>query len=87
MVGSNNRLGVLDVVSGRSYDGASTLVIQQTLFTEGTSYATLRTSTASVQSIDVFDITVPMEPAALRTWLRDVTNMRDVPGSEVVTWP
>jgi hypothetical protein len=35
----------------------------------------------------VFHLTVPREPAALRSWLSTVTNSLPVPGSEAVAWP
>ncbi len=80
-------LGAFDLASGRSYIRAPSVLIEHALFVTPTSYAVLRTVTKRDRTLDVFSHAVPHEPAALRRWLRDVTNMREVPGSEVVRWP
>jgi hypothetical protein len=35
----------------------------------------------------LWTISVPRDAAALQAWLRDVTNAKPVPGSDVVAWP
>lgn len=79
-------LGVFDVASGRSVVTNPNVSVSHFLYATDAEYAVMRDGERD-RTIDVYSGRVPVEPAELRRWLHDVTNMRDVPGSEVVSWP
>ncbi len=81
--GGNGRLRVIDLPTGLTYDVFTTATISDPPAVNGSSIAFRRPGHAIFR----FDLSVPTEPAALRKWLHEVTNLVDLSESEVVAWP
>ncbi len=79
----NGRLRVIDLPTGLGYDVFSVDMVADPPAVAGSTIAVRRPG----ESIFRFDLTVPTEPAALRKWLHEVTNLVDLSDSEVVAWP
>jgi len=79
-------VGVLDLVTGMQFE----LPVRGTDFALA---ATAQTIACAVldrhgdRVVELWDLRVPRDPAALRIWLGAVTNAKSVPGSDLVAWP
>jgi len=83
---ASKQIAVIDIKNGLSYllPGPPNSMVE-TVRGDGSSIAIRRAGPRTV--FRIYDLQVPMEPAALRTWLELVTNARPIGDTDVVSWP
>jgi hypothetical protein len=80
-------VGILDLQTGARVEMPVRRETSSPLLIHGGSIGYATAVEAGGTRVEIWQLPVPHEPAALQRWLAEITNARPIPGSDAVAWP